>query len=379
MWPHNYIKLFCTSLLLIFHISVALSQCVPTGANLPSTLTNNSSAGSVGWSNLVNAISSNNSYASCGTLLGILGSAKTNYIQAWNLGFAIPSTATVCGIEVRIERHAAGLLIGSSVKDQNLFLMKAGAPVGTNHASSSNWADYDAVAVYGGNSDLWGTSWTPAQINATNFCAQLSAQMNAGLASLFLTANVDAISVTVYYTASILPVDFISFTGQQESQTISLQWQTASEKNHAYFSVEKMNNNYHWDVMETVTGKGNSSGIRSYTVYDQHPAPINYYRIRQTDRSGQSSQSESIAVEYKTGSGDKPAVYPVPAGSMLYIDYDPVIQNLEIISSKGMLMQAEVQDTDRGARLNIASLDPGMYFLKIYTQANVIITRFIKD
>lgn len=376
--PLKNIKLLCPALLLIFSTSSVWSQCVPTGATSPSTLTNSAGVGSVGWLNLLNGIFSNNSYASCGTLLGVLGSAQTNYIQAWDYGLAIPTTATVCGIEVRVERNASGLLVGSSVKDQDLFLMKGGSPVGSNHASPSNWAGSDAIAVYGSNSDLWGTSWTPAQINASNFGVQLSAQMNAGLVSLFLSANVDAITVTVYYTTGTLPVELISFSGQQENEVIRLQWQTASETNHAYFDIEKMNEDYSWHVVERVSSHGNSVNINSYGIDDQSPAPINYYRLKQVDRNGQYSLSKSISVGYKA-TANNPRVYPIPASSILHIDSEFPIQSLEIISSEGFVMKAELQQQERGVQLNIASLAPGIYFLKMHSRTEVIMTRFVKD
>lgn len=363
---------------LIFSTVRVFSQCVPTGATLPSTITNNSSTGSIGWSNLLNGVSSNNSYISCGTLLGILASAQTNYIQASGYGFAIPSTATVCGIEVRVERNAAGLLVGSSVTDKNVFLMKGGTQVGSNHASGSGWSGSDGVDIYGNSADLWGTTWTPAQINATNFGVFFSAQMNAGLASLFLTANVDAISVTVYYNAGTLPVEFISFSGEQESQTIRLGWQTASERDNARFEVEKMNEDYSWNTIGAVSGKGNVSGTSSYTLYDPDPMPINYYRVRQIDRNMQSSVSETISVDYKTASRRKPVLYPVPANDMLYIDYESPIQNVEIVSPEGLVTGAGLREQESGTCLDIARLAAGIYFLKIYTRTEVMVMRFIK-
>jgi len=380
MWPLKNILLFlCTAFLLIFSNSNAFSQCAPTGATPASTITNNSATGSLGWSNLLNGLSSNNSYISCGTLLGILASAQTNYIQSSGYGFAIPSTATVCGIEVRVERNAAGLLIGSSVTDKNVFLTKAGAQVGTNHASGAGWTGSDGTAVYGNNADLWGTTWTPAQINASNFGVLFSAQMNAGLASLFLTANVDAITITVHYNAGTLPVEFTSFSGAQESQTIRLEWQTATEKNNAYFDVEKMNEDYSWKVIASLTGKGNSSGINTYLSYDENPAAINYYRIRQVDLNRQSSLSETISVDYKTLSARKPLIYPVPASDILNIDCDSPIQNVEVLSSKGFVLEPGFQLEENNLRLNIASLAPGIYIIRLYTRTEVLMTRFIKE
>lgn len=379
MLPSKNIKFLGTALFLIFSTGNAFSQCLPTGATAPSTVTNNAVAGSLGWSNLLNGISSNNSYISCGSLLGILASAQTNYIQSSGYGFAIPSTATVCGIEVRVERNATGLLIGSSITDKNVFLTKAGVQVGTNHASGAGWSGSDGVAVYGNNADLWGTTWTPAQINASNFGVLFSAQMNAGLASLFLTANVDAITVTVHYDAGTLPVEFISFKGEPESQTIRLEWLTASEKNNAYFDVEKMNEDYSWSVIETIAGKGNSSGITTYLSYDEHPDPINYYRIRQVDLNRQSSLSETISVDYKTEASNKPLLYPVPANTILTIDYERPVQNVEVFSSEGLAIETGFEKQEKGVRLNITSLAQGIYFLKLYTRSEVIVTRFIKE
>lgn len=379
MWPLKNITRLCPALLLIFHSVNVLPQCVPTGGAMPSTVTNNSSTGSLGWSNLLNGISSNNSYISCGTLLGILASAQTNYIQSSGYGFAIPATATVCGIEVRVERNAAGLLIGSSITDKNVFLMKAGTQVGTNHASLSGWSGSDGVAVYGHNADLWGTTWTPAQINASNFGVLFSAQMNAGLASLFLTANIDAVTVTVYYDAGTLPVEFISFNGEPESQTIRLEWRTATEKNNAYFDVEKMNEDYSWRVIGTIAGKGNSSGVAAYLAYDEYPDAINYYRVRQVDLNRQSSLSETISVDYKIPAGRKPLVYPIPASSILTIDYESAIQQVEVFSSNGLTIESGFQKEDKRIHLNIASLAQGIYFLKLYTPTEVIVTRFIRE
>ena len=379
MWRSKNIDLFSAVLFFFTSGGSLFSQCLPTAATNPGNITNNAAVGSLGWSNLLNGVSSNNSYISCGSLLGILASAQTNYIQASGFGFAIPTTATVCGIEARVERNAAGLLIGSSVTDKNVYLMKAGATVGTNHASGAGWTGSDATAVYGNNSDLWGTTWTPAQINASNFGLDFSAQMNAGLASLFLTANVDAISITVYYNTSTLPVELTSFTGAQESQTIRLQWQTASEKDHDYFDVEKMNEDYSWLLLERLPGKGNTATQASYVSYDQNPASINYYRLRQVDKHQQATLSEIISVDYRATTSAVISVYPVPANKLLYIDYNLPVKQLEVFSLEGRMMQTQQLQQEHGATVDVSPLDPGIYFLKIHTNNEVLVKRFVKQ
>lgn len=379
MMALKHIQFCCVALLLTVQMDKALAQCLPTGATSPSTITNNTLTGSLSWSNLSNALTSNGAYASCGTLLGVLGSAQTNYITAWNYGFMIPTTATVCGIEVRIQRNAAGLLIGSSISDKKLYLMNAGTPVGSNYASASGWSGTNATAVYGGNSDLWGTSWTPAQLNATNFGVALSAEMKAGLASLFLTANVDAISVTVYYTGGALPVELVSFSGVQESQTIKLQWHTANEKNNAYFEVEKMDDDLTWQTIDIVPGLGNTSVINTYSAYDYTPSPISYYRLKQMDNNHQPDYSPAISVDYVPEPGKALLLYPSPATDVLHVTCSSVIEKVEVISNNADVSEQDIPSGEKTLQLNMASFPKGLYLLKVYTQKEVLIKRFIKS
>ena len=82
------------------------------------------------------------------------------------VGANIPTTAIIRGIQVEIVRKASG----TSVDDEDLYLLKAGATTGiTDHASGTDWGTTDGTVTYGSASDLWGTTWTPAQINASNF------------------------------------------------------------------------------------------------------------------------------------------------------------------------------------------------------------------
>lgn len=379
MRPSTFIQSALTLTVLLVMPHRAVSQCVPTGAAMPSTISNNSTTGSLGWSNLSNGLSSNNSYISCGSLLGVLASAQTNYIQSSGYGFAIPTTATVCGIEVRVERKADGLLVGSSITDKNVFLMRSGTWTGTNHATGAGWTAADAVAVYGSNSDLWGSTWTPADINATNFGVLFSAQLNAGLASLFLTANIDAISVTVYYTASTLPVNVVSFTGGIESQTIKLEWRTAGEPTPTRFEVEKMNDDYSWRTIGNVDSKSHTGSTETYTSYDSDPNALNYYRLRQYYRLGQSEISETISVEYNVATGKQAVLYPLPVSDALYVRNVADVRQMLLSDLNGRNYAVYPEATQQGYRINTSTLPAGIYTLRILTPTQVFIDRLVKQ
>lgn|GEM_PF-2207982 len=74
----------------------------------------------------------------------------------------------------------------------------------TNKAdTATQWPTVSAVKTYGSNSDTWGTTWTPSDINNSNFGVALAVHNN----SLFQrTAYVDYISISVYYTDVTAPV-----------------------------------------------------------------------------------------------------------------------------------------------------------------------------
>jgi hypothetical protein len=154
----------------------------------------NDSAGAgagTSWTTPGNIVSSNNSKATY--LVPING--QSNNLDATSFGFAIPATAFIVGIEVDIERMASA---SSDLDDEDVFLLKAGVAAGTDHAAvSSYYPTSDSTRNYGSSSDLWGTTWTPAQINAANFGVRLKVDNDdTGTAR---TASIDHIQVTIYY------------------------------------------------------------------------------------------------------------------------------------------------------------------------------------
>jgi hypothetical protein len=84
-------------------------------------------------------------------------------------GFAITSTDTINGILLQInggESVGVGLQI-----EKNVRLLKAGTAAGIDEASGTTLPSALTVISHGGSSDLWGTTWTPADINNTGFGA----------------------------------------------------------------------------------------------------------------------------------------------------------------------------------------------------------------
>jgi hypothetical protein len=160
-----------------------------SGLGLPSAAT--------GWTNPTNVFTDNNVWAT-NAITATLDGAN---LDSTGFGFSIPATAVIDGISVEVERKASA---SSTLKDGSVSLLKSGSPAGTNKAGTSFWSTSNTKVTYGSASDLWGTTWTPAEINASNFGLRFRAHNHH--ASTASTASIDYVQITVTYTDGALGI-----------------------------------------------------------------------------------------------------------------------------------------------------------------------------
>lgn len=173
----------------------SLTTC-PVGATIPSgpkdagSSTSAPGPGSNTWQNAGNIISPvGGTYATA----DLTNASPTDYLQGTNYNLSIPADATIKGITVSINRQSTPI----GIKDEELKLIKNGTILVTNKANSTDWPTSMEVVTYGGPSDLWGTTWTVAEINDLNFGVSLAVKnQNAAIR----TASVDYMQISVTYT-----------------------------------------------------------------------------------------------------------------------------------------------------------------------------------
>ncbi|MFC4476639.1 gliding motility-associated C-terminal domain-containing protein [Flavobacterium chungangensis] len=156
---------------------------------------------SLSWSNPSRVNSNDSSYASATVSSGGNITVVTRSLQGTDFDFNIPSNATITGIQVTIGRYSSTASSTVNVKDNVVSLIKAGTVIGENKSiTGSNWPiSSTSAANYGGSSDLWNTTWTPADINNANFGIALSASITR-TSNNDITAYVDYMQITVNYT-----------------------------------------------------------------------------------------------------------------------------------------------------------------------------------
>ncbi len=149
-----------------------------------------------------NVFTSNNLYASathcpcCDT--------NTGCLYASNFGFSIPAGAVITGIRVDIEKQAP---LGSNVQDNGIRLSKGGLEVGNNYLNPASWPSVDSYITYGGCNDLWGTTWSPADINNPNFGVYF-ASIDYSCVTYNITSRIDHIRISVCYNIPLPVYDY---------------------------------------------------------------------------------------------------------------------------------------------------------------------------
>jgi len=110
-----------------------------------------------------------------------------------------------------------------------------------------------------------------------------------------------------------LPIELLSFTAVANGDKVDVNWETVTETNNAYFTIEKSKDAKTFTKLIDVPGAGNSTTYRDYAETDYQPYEgTSYYRLKQTDNNG-AFKYFTIAVVTITKDGQQQlVVYPNP-------------------------------------------------------------------
>lgn len=172
----------------------------------PGLCVNDTVIGTQAWTGLGNLGTKNAVYAQASGVKG----QTTNYLKCTNYGFNVPAGATITGITVGVWDYST-----KKTKDKSVVTVKAGVPqtagMGfSDLATLTRFGASTSLVTYGGAGNLWGNTWTIADINSPGFGVAFAAVYGATD-----TAFIDHMYIVVNYTLPAEPHHFeISYTGQ---------------------------------------------------------------------------------------------------------------------------------------------------------------------
>lgn len=128
--------------------------------------------------------------------------SNAKWLQATDFRFAIPNGAIITGVRVRVKKRqnvSDGNIQDKDGLQEGLKLIVGGARSGSDKGTTAAWPASLSWISYGGQSDMWGVSLKPSDVNASNFGVALGASLVGATGFGPWAAEVDAVEITVWY------------------------------------------------------------------------------------------------------------------------------------------------------------------------------------
>lgn len=217
----------------------------------------------------------------------------------------------------------------------------------------------------------------PASGNYAPTAAALNDKgLNVGVTTDITGATRNATpDIGAYQFTAAMPVDLLHFKGEIAGEANLLEWTTASETNNRGFFLERSVDGKNFSAIAFIASKGlegNSNALLGYAFVDGKPSGgSNFYRLRQQDRDGRISYSNTVLLSRNTNRVSMSAVYPNPVADELNLAiHSPLASKVNFIISDisgKILLNAPGQLAPGANRysLNVRSLPAGSYVLKM--------------
>lgn len=170
--------------------------------------------------------------------------------------------------------------------------------------------------------------------------------------------------------SSALPIELLYFKATPEQGRVNLEWQTASETDNDFFTIEKTTDFHSFTLVGVVNGGGTTTDSRTYTFADRSPFPgVSYYRLTQTDFDGTETVHNPVSIEMPFSSPVR--VYPNPSGgkaiSFIAPDWPAgVVIPVAVYDSYGRLVFQEAYENRGQVHVAFgAPLISGLYLIRI--------------
>jgi len=172
-----------------------------------------------------------------------------------------------------------------------------------------------------------GTNWTSAGRSAISSLPITTGSVTSSAVSSFSPFTFGSLG----YPNNPLPVLLNFFDARLENDKVNLTWETASELNNDFFTIEKTSDLESFEEVVKRDGQGTTHDVHRYSAVDYYPYfGRSYYRLRQTDFDGKFTFSNIQVIDYTGTSMASLHAYPSPSeGKRIVIE----VRGLEGVNS----------------------------------------------
>ncbi len=171
-----------------------------------------------------------------------------------------------------------------------------------------------------------------------------------------------------------LPIELTYFTAHESENAVVFDWQTASEINNDFFTVEYSLDGIQFNECAVENGNGTTSETHNYSVSVSSDSfyGVTYFRLKQTDFNGEYSYSNVILLDID--SNPSITLYPNPAVDRITINGEFEQAFFSNVYGRTVAVQ---QDSDK--TFNVSTLPSGLYYVTVVTKRGKQVISFVKD
>jgi hypothetical protein len=134
------------------------------------------------------------------TISALVDGEISSYLVVKNFAFQLPAFSKIDGVTLEVTRSTSS----GEIADASIRLVKAASITGQDRASASMWPGGSSTGTYGGPTDLWGLTLTPADVASPDFGVAVSVKYTSFAGNSW--AYIDAIRLRIDFSVASCPL-----------------------------------------------------------------------------------------------------------------------------------------------------------------------------
>jgi Secretion system C-terminal sorting domain len=165
-----------------------------------------------------------------------------------------------------------------------------------------------------------------------------------------------------------LPIQLINFEAFSESNTVSLNFTTASESDNSHFEIERSTDGRTFNKVGEVKGAGTTSQEQRYSFVDEAPVKgTNYYRLKQVNFDGSFEFSKVVTARF--GRSSSISVIPTLVYDQINVNLDAQSEEAgqwQIFDLSGReVLNGQIEAEQAGFSADLSNLTEGIYMVRV--------------